>query len=141
VSRHTLLNSVASLLLLAEFGIDSTFVSDSNLPTGIYTAVLFRITVDGQPAKDILLADGSLTISIEKNGGTAGSLVLPAGVPGGPVTLPMTGTALISGLTVQFNQTSDSFVRQVTWNRIATALQILNERVGTAVYDVTLTRQ
>lgn len=141
MSRQSLLSGVAGLVLLAGCGTDSTFVSDTNLQTGIYTALLFRITPDGQPTKDILLAEGSLTISIDRNGGTAGSLVLPAGVPGGPVTLPMTGTATISGLTVQFDQTNDSFVRQVTWNRVQTALQILNERVGTAVYDVTLTRQ
>lgn len=133
--------SIAGLALLVACGADTTFVSDTNLQTGIYTAVLFRITPDGQPTKDVLMAEGSLTISIDRTGGTAGSLVLPAGFPGGPVTLPMTGTATISGLTVQFDQINDSFVRQVTWNRIETALQIVNQRLGTAVYDVTLTRQ
>lgn len=133
--------TIASLALLVACSVDSTFVSDTNLQTGIYTAVLFRITPDGQPTKDVLMAEGSLTISIDRNGGTAGSLVLPAGFPGGPVTLPMTGTATISGLTVEFDQIEDSFVRQVTWNRIEGSLQILNQRVGTAVYDVTLTRQ
>lgn len=135
------IQSIVGLVLLVGCGVDTTFVSDTNLHTGIYTAVLFRITPDGQPVKDVLMAEGSLTISIDKNGGTAGSLVLPAGFPGGPVTLPMTGTATISGLTVEFDQIEDSFVRQVTWNRIEGSLQILNQRVGTAVYDVTLTRQ
>jgi hypothetical protein len=135
------LKGVAGLFLVAGCGTDALFVGDTNFQAGVYTAVLFRITPDGQPVKDVLLADGSLTISIDREGDVAGSLVLPAGVPGGPVTLPMTGTATITGLTVQFNQISDSFVRQVTWNRIQTALQIINERVGTAVYDVTLTRQ
>jgi len=133
--------SILSVGLLVGCGTDAAFVSDTNFQAGVYTAVLFRITPDGEPAKDVLLADGSLTISIDREGDTAGSLILPAGVPGGPVTLPMTGRATIGGLTVQFNQTSDSFVRQVTWNRIESAIQIVNERVGTAVYDVTLTRQ
>jgi hypothetical protein len=53
----------------------------------------------------------------------------------------MTGTATISGLTIQFNQTSDSFVNQVTWNRIEGTIQIANTRVGAAVYDVTLVRE
>ena len=139
--RRKRLLVLVGLTLLAGCGVDNTFVGDSNLLTGVYTAVLFRITEDGQPTKDVLMAEGSLTISIDRNGGTAGSLVLPAGFPGGPVTLPMTGTATISGLTVEFDQVEDSFVRQVTWNRIESAIQIVNERIGTAVYDVTLTRQ
>jgi hypothetical protein len=135
------IQAILGLILLVACSVDTAFVSDTNLQTGIYTAVLFRITSDGETTKDVLMAEGSLTISIDRNGGTAGSLVLPAGFPGGPVTLPMTGTATISGLTVEFDQIEDSFVRQVTWNRIEGSLQILNQRVGTAVYDVTLTRQ
>jgi hypothetical protein len=42
---------------------------------------------------------------------------------------------------VTFDQDADSFVRQVTWSRIGTSLQLINERIGTAVYDVTLAQQ
>ena len=133
--------AISGMVLLLGCGVDSTFVGDSNLLTGTYTAQFFLITPDGEPARDILLANGSLTISFDRNGRTAGSLVLPAGVPGGPATLPMTGTATISGLTVEFNQTANSFVNQVTWNRIEGTIQIANTRVGAAVYDVTLARK
>jgi hypothetical protein len=128
-------------IVLAGCGADADFVTGTTLQTGIYTAVLFRITPDGQPPIDVLLASGSLTITLGLDGSTVGSLVLPTGVPGGPATVGMTGTATVTGLTVTFNQTTDSFVRQVTWNRIGTTLQINSERVGTALYDVTLQRQ
>ncbi len=116
-------------------------VEGTTFETGTYTAVLFQVTPDGQAPIDVLLSGGSLRITFDRTGATTGTLVLPASVTGGaPLTASMAGTATITGLTVTFQQEANTFVREVTWSRIQRTIQLTNQRIGNAIYDVALQR-
>ncbi|HLB54570.1 MAG TPA: hypothetical protein VJK71_05640 [Gemmatimonadales bacterium] len=121
-------------------GLDT--VTGTTLYVGTYTATAFGITPAGQSAIDVLAAGGSLSITITKNGSTTGLLNLPSSVTGGaPVMASMAGTAEITGLTVQFQQTADTFVRDLVWSRIEGVLMVAELSVGGATYNIALVRQ
>ncbi len=139
--RGTVLSAGLMLVAVAGCGGGSELVTGTTFSTGTYQATFFRVTPDGQPFIDVLAAGASLTIAIDQNGATTGTLVLPATVPGGPANASMAGSTTITGLTVSFDQNTDTFVRQAAWSRIGTSLQLVSERIGNALYDVTLDRQ
>ncbi len=139
--RRTRLGLATGLaVMVGGCGVALELVEGTNFERGTYSATVFRITPDGQPPVDVLQAGGSLSITFDQSGGTTGTLVLPAGVTGGAaVNASMAGTATITGLSVTFSQTADTFVRAATWSRIGRTLQLNNYRIGNAVYDVALT--
>jgi len=139
--RGIVVSAGLTLLAFAGCGGDSEFVTGTTLAVGSYRAIAFRITPDGEGLVDVLAAGGSLSITLDHAGAASGTLVLPASAPGGPLTASMAGTATVTGLTVRFDQNADTFVRQVAWNRIGTGLQLISERIGSALYDVALERQ
>lgn len=109
---------------------------------GSYRATTFRVTPTGQPTADILVQGGSLSITIADNGSTTGSLVVPATLGGGPaLNASMAGTVVRSGNSVQFQQSADTFVRDLTFTVNGSTLQATDQQAGGARFTVTLTRQ
>lgn len=109
---------------------------------GTYTATVFSVTPTGQAAINVIAAGGSLTIAIATNNATSGSLAIPASINGGTAfNADMAGTATVSGSTVHFQQTADTFVRDLTWTHSGTTLTVSNQAAGSASYTITLTRQ
>ena len=137
--------SIYSALLVASSalgcgGLDT--VGNSNLLSGTYLATIFLVTPTGQAQSDVLAAGGSLSITIDESGNTTGSLNIPGTVTGGAAfTASMAGTATVTGLTVEFNQAADSFVRDLTWARIGPDLSVANQVAGSASFTITLTHQ
>jgi len=110
--------------------------------TGTYTATTFQVTPDGQPLIDVLAKGGSLSITFAANDAVSGTVFLPSAVTGaGDFTAAMSGTVVHNGGTVQFQQSVDSFVRDLTWTVGTNTLTVTNQHAGTAAFTITLTRQ
>lgn len=108
---------------------------------GAYTATVFRVTPTGQPTIDVLAQGGSLSVTIASDKTASGSLSLPASVAGSPFTASMTGTVVQTNGTVRFEQTADSFVRDLMFTIVGNTLQATNQVAGSASFTVTLSRQ
>jgi hypothetical protein len=135
---------LAAVLLAGVLGTacsGNDLVGNSTLMAGTYSATVFTVKPDDAAEINVLGAGGSLTITISKSGATTGSLHVPASVEGGPLTASMAGTASVTELTVEFDQEADTFVRDLTWSRAGTAIQVANYPLAGAVYTVTLQRQ
>lgn len=108
---------------------------------GNYVATVFTVTPNGQAPIDVLASGGSLTISISSANVSSGQLNLPASVTGGaPIVASMAGTATVTGATVQFTQSADTFVRNLTWNRSSSGLTVTAQSAGAASFTITLTK-
>ena len=81
--------------------------------TGSYTATTFTTTSGGVTTDH--LADGaSFTITLRADGTTTGRLFIPGGDEGGgDLDADMAGTWTLTGSTVEFTQTADTFVRDM----------------------------
>jgi hypothetical protein len=67
-------------------------------------------------------------------------LSLPASIAGQDLVVSMAGTATQTGSTVRFEQTVDSFVRDLSFSIVGTTLQVQNQQAGSAAFTITLTR-
>jgi hypothetical protein len=122
-------------------GCGSDTPSQPSSIAGAYTATVFRVTPTGQPPIDVLAQGGSLSVTIASDNTASGTLSLPASVAGTPVTASMTGTVVQTGTTVRFEQTADTFVRDLTFMVVGNTLQATNQVAGVASFTITLTRQ
>lgn len=117
---------------------DGTDISDV---AGSYEATTFVVTPDGEGQIDVLAAGGFINITINSNGTTTGDMFLPASVAGTDQAFSMDGTASIVGSEqVAFDQVADSFFRELTFTIEAEELVVLEQRAGSAVFTITLTR-
>jgi hypothetical protein len=106
---------------------------------GTYTATTFT-TTSGTVTTDQLAAGASFTITLAPDRTTTGRLFVPgADEGGGDLDADMAGTWTLSGSTVEFAQTADTFVRDMPF--IATRDRLQGEATfsGTTV-RVTLTK-
>jgi hypothetical protein len=69
------------------------------------------------------------------------STTQPASVLGTAFSENLSGTAVQSGNTVHFQQSIDTFVRDLTFTIVGTSLQATNQVAGGASFTITLTRQ
>ena len=53
----------------------------------------------------------------------------------------MVGTATITATTVQFTQSADTFVRDLTWTRSTNRLEVTDQTAGDASYTISLLKQ
>ena len=107
---------------------------------GTYTATYFRVTPPDESEVDVLGAGGSLTINITENLATSGNLFIPSTITGG-VTASMAGSATVSGSVVTFQQTINTFVRDLSWTRTAVGLAVTDQIIDGTEYTITLTKQ
>ncbi len=108
---------------------------------GRYTATTFRAGPTGQPPIDVLAAGGTLTVEIAADNRTSGTLALPAAVTGGQaLTASMAGTAVRTGNTVRFEQSADTFVRDLRWTVDGNTLRVQSQAAGEGTFTIALTR-
>ena len=96
---------------LASCGDDDAFSPTVDNVSGTYSAASFTLS---SPAGTVdLLALGSVVaVTLAPNGTTTGELFVPGGAEdGGDLDADLTGTWTLSGSTVTFNQTADTFIR------------------------------
>ncbi len=140
IVRTQLIAAACTVVLFSGGCGDNTDPSD--LLAGTYVATVFSVTPTGQAAINVLAAGGSLTIIIAANNTTSGDLFIPASINGGTAfNASMVGTATLTGTNVQFQQTADTFVRDLTWAFANNALSVSNQTAGSATHTITLTRQ
>lgn len=133
------LAAVAMLSAVAACGDDG--VVDPDPVAGTYTATTFRVTPPAATEINVLTEGGSLTIVIGANSTTTGTLNLPASVTGGtPLQASMAGTVERNGNGVSFDQTADTFVRDLNWTVAGNTITVTNQSVGGASYTIVLTR-
>ena len=139
-SRARFLAPVLALVAIIGCGGDGP-TSPGNL-AGSYAATTLQVTPDGQAPINVLSNGGSLTLTLNNDNSVTGTLNLPASVTGQQaLTASMSGTVVVGNNTVAFQQTADTFVRDLTWSVGTNALSVTNQRAGAAVFTITLTRQ
>ena len=128
---------VPALLLAASC--ENSVSIEADVLAGNYTATSFLVTQTGQPTVNVLASGGSLTINIAPDSSTTGTLSLPAGVLGGSGgTASMNGkiTQLSNG-DFQFQQTENTFIRQLVWQQFTDAL-VSTTFLTTTQFQITL---
>jgi hypothetical protein len=90
-------------------------------------------------------AGGSLSITIEDDNSTTGSLHIPAALNDGvEFNASVDGTASLNTAQteVTFTHPADTFVRDLTWHRVGTtSLRVIDQTAGGFTFNVTLTKQ
>jgi hypothetical protein len=122
-------------------GSDAPTTTTTPSIVGSYKATVFQVTPAGQPMIDVLAKGGTLSMVIAADNSTTGSLSLPPSILGSPFSATLTGTAVQTGNTVKFQQTADTFIRDLTFTVNGAALEAKNQTAGVGVFTVVLTRQ
>ena len=107
-------HSLASIVLPALFlacGGDSTSPAP-DIAVGNYTAVSF-VTTGNSGQRNEILAGSTLVLNLNANGTTSGHLHFAASGGSPALDADMAGTWTRVGTTVEFNQTADTFVRDM----------------------------
>ncbi|MCU0633879.1 MAG: hypothetical protein MUE41_03305, partial [Gemmatimonadaceae bacterium] len=106
---------------------------------GTYRATTFQVTPQGQAPIDVLARGGTLELSIASDNSTSGTLTLPASVTGvAALTASMVGTAVQTGNTVRFQQSADTFVRDISWTVNSGSLVATDQTAGSARFTINL---
>lgn len=136
------MRTLPALLLLATLALGCGGTEPTSNPlTGTYSATVFQVVPSGQSSMNVLAAGGSLSITINADNSTTGSLNIPASITGGAAFVAsMAGTATISGSVVQFQQTADTFVRDLDWTFSGNSLTVTNQLLSGDSHTITLTR-
>jgi hypothetical protein len=101
---------VALVALLACGGSES-FTPTEETVAGTYSAGAFTITT-GVGTTDLLAIGATVDATLAPDGTTTGRLFVPGGdEDGGDLDEDLTGTWTLTGQTVTFNQTADTFIR------------------------------
>ena len=137
MKRNRMLSPLLALFALAS-------ACDSNDPSpiaGSYEATSFVVTETGEAPIDVLAEGGDLTVTIASNNSTTGTLTVPGSLTGGgDQSFSMNGTAILTGNTVRFEQSADTFVRDMTFQIVGNDLHGAFSNSGVSV-AITLTRQ
>ena len=142
--RHTVSRGVTWTIALALLG--AACGGDSTEPTmpptppppqapsvaGTYNATQF--TLSGAVTGDVIAAGGNLTLTLATGGAVTGSLFIPASLAGGTeFNADMAGTYTVTGDTLRFTQSADSFVRDMVWTIGTNRLSSTGTFSGTTV--------
>lgn len=108
--------------MLASIGACSDSSTAPTTVAGDYTATTFTLVQSGSTT-DVLAAGGSLAITLTSAGTTSGRLLIPASLNDGVVfDESMEGTYTASNGSITFVQTSDTFIRDITFNQSGNTL-------------------
>jgi hypothetical protein len=108
---------------------------------GTWVATSFIMTPTGGASIDLLQAGATLSITIDVENVTTGSLDVPAGVAGAEAfSASMAGTAIVTETTVRFDQPADTFVRDLVWSRGELTLFVTNQSAGSTAWTITLSK-
>jgi hypothetical protein len=142
--KHALAAVWIGAALLSGCGDSSGTDSDSPI-AGTWIATQLSAAQIGGFAVDVLGAGGSLSITIEDDNSTTGSLHIPAELNDGvEFNASVDGTASLNTAQteVTFTHPADTFVRDLTWHRVGTtSLRVIDQTAGGFTFNVTLTKQ
>jgi hypothetical protein len=109
-------------LTLAACGGGDSFSPTVETVAGSYTASTFTLTTSAGTT-NLLTSGATVSVTLAADGSTTGHVFVPGGAEdGGDFDADLAGTWALTGSTVTFNQTADTFIRDVafttTWNRL-----------------------
>jgi hypothetical protein len=103
--------ALALAVVLSSCGDDDGFSPTVENVSGSYSAASFTLT-SAAGTVDLLALGSEVTAVLAPDGTTTGHLLVPGGGEGGEdVDEDLAGTWTLTGNTVTFNQTSDTFIR------------------------------
>jgi len=138
-SFRSVFATVAMLGTRAACGDDGAIGSGSI--AGTYTATTCRLKPPSSSEINVLAQGGNLSIVISGNSTTTGTLNLPAIVTGGAaLQTSMAGAVDRNGNSVSFEQTADTFVRDLYWTVSGNTITVTNQSVSGATWTIVLTR-
>jgi hypothetical protein len=108
---------LATAAAMTACGSDSTAPADSI--AGSYAATTF-VTTGGSGQTNQLLAGSTLTMVLNSNGTTTGHLHVAASGNNPALDADMAGTWLLNGTMVTFDQSADTFVRDMNFTLSST---------------------
>ena len=101
------------LWLSACGGDDDSFSPTTENVAGTYTATVFTLT-SSIGTTDLLALGATVTVTLDPAGTTTGQLFVPGGAEdGGDLNVDLAGTWTLTGSTVSFSQSADTFIRDV----------------------------
>ena len=110
-SRATIVLTLA--LALGSCGGEDPFSPTVESVTGSYAATSLTLT-SSVGTTDLLTLGSTVALTLAADGTTSGRLFVPGGDDdGGDLDVDLAGTWTLSGSTVTFNQTGDSFIRDL----------------------------
>ena len=109
------------------------FVPSLESIAGSYSATTFTTTTGGTTTNQ-LFAGAEFTITLTAAGTTTGRLFVPGGgAGGGALDADLAGTWTLTGSTVEFTQTADTFVRDMIFTASAGRLRGGDTFSGTTI--------
>jgi hypothetical protein len=103
--------ALSLVLAVASCGDDNSFSPTVENVAGTYSATAFTLTSSAGTV-DLLILGSEVVVTLAADGTTTGRLFVPGGDEGGgDLDADLTGTWALSGSTVTFNQTADTFIR------------------------------
>lgn len=140
-ARARRLAFAAALTTVAAVGCSSDSTTAPESIAGSYQANTLTLSQAGQ-SLDALARGVKLSLSINSSNATTGTLYTPASLNGGvEETLNFTATAVRTGNTVRFNNTSeDALVGELTFTASGNTLRA-DQTLSNVRYVVVLTRQ
>jgi hypothetical protein len=139
VQTPVLARRLGVLLAAATIACESTSGPDREAVAGAYVATTFT-TVTNSVSTDQLAAGASLSITLNSDWSTVGQLVVPgANTDGSDFIASMAGSWTLGGTTVAFQQTADTFMREMDFEISGNTL-VGDEIFGDTRVIVTLTK-
>jgi hypothetical protein len=126
--------SLAAVALAGCGGGDNPFSPTVANVAGTYNATLFTATTGSQQL-NLLSLGATVHVVLNPDGTTTGHLFVPgAGENGEDVDADLTGTWILSGSTVTFSQTADTFIRDVEFTAAQNSLESEGTFDGTTLH-------
>jgi hypothetical protein len=127
------------VLALNGCGDDTSFSPTPENVAGTYSATVFTLTL-AVTTVDQLVLGSEVELTLAPDGTTSGHLFMPGGGEGGGhLDVSLTGTWTLSGGAVTFDQTPDTFIRDVRFEADRNRL-IGHQTFGHNITDLVLTK-
>jgi hypothetical protein len=112
-ARAALLGPALAVLACGGGSDGGSFSPTTETVAGSYTASSFTLT-SSVGTTDLLALGSSVTVTLAADGTTTGRLFVPGGAEdGSDLDADLAGTWTLTGTTVTFNQSNDTFIRDV----------------------------
>ena len=125
--------SLAAVALAGCGGDDNGFSPSVANVAGTYNASQFTATASGPPV-NLLALGATVHVVLNPDGTTTGHLFVPDVVGQGEVDADLTGTWTLSGSTVTFSQSADTFIRDVEFTAAQNSLEADGTFEGTTLH-------
>jgi hypothetical protein len=127
--------SLATLLLAGCGGDDDPFSPTIANVAGTYNATLFTVTSSELGTVNLLSAGATVHVVLKPDGTTTGHIFVPdLGQEDGELDADLTGTWTLSGSTVTFSQSADTFIRDVEFTAAQNSLESEGTFEGATVH-------